>query len=95
MPEECGHNAHLYYVLLDKVFERDKILDKLRENNIGAAFHFVPLHNSPAGSRLGRTNEYMKVTEKRARQLIRLPLWLGLTLGEQERVAKTLEKIIC
>jgi len=79
IPAECEHNAHMYYVLLAPGVDRQAVLDALKRRNIWAVFHYVPLHSSPAGKRLGRASGSLQVTDDLSARLIRLPLWIGLT----------------
>ncbi|MBB5400575.1 dTDP-4-amino-4,6-dideoxygalactose transaminase [Paraburkholderia youngii] len=88
VPEHCQHNAHMYYVLVESLNERQRILERLRQNGIDAVFHYVPLHSSPAGLRYGRTHGSLAVTESQANRLIRLPLWLGMTEADQQQVTR-------
>lgn len=90
VPDGCEHNAHLYYVLLHDDANRDDVLAQLRRDQIGAVFHYVPLHASPAGERFGRVHNRLTVTESRAERLIRLPLWVGLTEAQQARIVRAL-----
>ncbi len=91
VPDECQHNAHMYYVLLNTMTNRESILAEFRRMNIGAVFHYVPLHSSPAGQRYGRVHGEMNVTDKQSSRLVRLPLWVGLTNEQQNRVVETLK----
>jgi dTDP-4-amino-4,6-dideoxygalactose transaminase len=50
----------------------------VREQNIDAVFHYVPLHSSPAGRTFGRTPAPLPVTDHTADRLLRLPLWAGM-----------------
>jgi dTDP-4-amino-4,6-dideoxygalactose transaminase len=78
VPIETKHNAHMYYVLLNSLEERTKTIEKLKAVNINAVFHYVPLHNSPAGLKFGRINGALPVTEDLSDRLLRLPLWIGM-----------------
>lgn len=91
VPADCVHSAHLYYVLLGSETDRNAILEELKRNGIGAVFHYVPLHSSPGGRRLARAHGILDVTDSIAQRLIRLPLWVGLTQPQQERVVSVLE----
>ena len=91
VPDECQQNAHMYYVLLNTEIDRENLLAELRQMNIGAFFHYVPLHSSPAGQRYGRVHGKMTVTNRQAARLVRLPLWVGLTNQQQDRVVEILE----
>ncbi|MHC8349694.1 dTDP-4-amino-4,6-dideoxygalactose transaminase [Pseudomonas sp. RT4P38] len=90
VPVECQHNAHMYYVLLSPEVDRRAVLDKFKENDISALFHYVPLHTSPAGKKYGRAHGDLTVTENYAERLIRLPLWNGLTDAQQDHVIRVL-----
>lgn len=90
VPEGCRHNAHMYYVLLDPGIDRQTVLDEFGRNNIWSVFHYVPLHSSPAGQRYGRAHGTLEVTDRQAGRLVRLPLWVGLTEEQQNRVVDVL-----
>jgi dTDP-4-amino-4,6-dideoxygalactose transaminase len=68
-------NAHIYYVLLRSPQERAHVIDFLRARGITAVFHYVPLHDSPAGRQFGRAAGALPVTEDLSARLLRLPLW--------------------
>ncbi|MBV5323702.1 DegT/DnrJ/EryC1/StrS family aminotransferase [bacterium] len=94
VPPECTHNAHMYYVLLSSKIDRQMVLDEFSGNEISAVFHYVPLHSSPGGRRYGRTFGNLSVTNSVAERLIRLPLWIGLTEAQQERVVAVLTRAV-
>jgi dTDP-4-amino-4,6-dideoxygalactose transaminase len=78
IPAQCGHNAHLFYLLLPLPAHRNEILADLNARGVNAVFHYVPLHSSPAGQRYGRASGSMSVTDDTSARLIRLPLWVGM-----------------
>jgi dTDP-4-amino-4,6-dideoxygalactose transaminase len=87
VPSECRHNAHLFYILMKASSkERDNLLSHLRRRDIRAVFHYVPLHTSPMGQRMGYQKGDYPVTEDVSERLIRLPCYFELTRGEQDRV---------
>jgi dTDP-4-amino-4,6-dideoxygalactose transaminase len=94
VPQDCVHNAHMYYVLLSPQIDRQTILDELKRNDVGSVFHYVPLHSSPAGRRYGRTHGNLAVTDAVSERLIRLPLWFGLTPAQQDKVAEVLSEAL-
>ena len=94
VPENCQHNAHMYYVLLADGIDRQTVLDKLKQHQIFSMFHYVPLHSSPAGERYGRVSGVMDVTNRQSECLIRLPLWIGLSSEQQEHVVSALHMAI-
>ncbi|NMN73794.1 dTDP-4-amino-4,6-dideoxygalactose transaminase [Rhizobium sp. 57MFTsu3.2] len=92
VPQDCGHNAHMYYVLLASEIERNAVLSELSQHDIGAVFHYIPLHSAPAGRRYGRVSGSMEITDSLSSRLVRLPLWAGLSEDRQARVVDVLSK---
>ena len=84
VPPEAAHNAHLFYVLLPSSVSRSEMLAELNHRGVNAIFHYVPLHDSPAGRRYGRAVGAMDVTTTLSSRLIRLPVWVGVTPPEAE-----------
>jgi dTDP-4-amino-4,6-dideoxygalactose transaminase len=94
VPPGCRHNGHMYFVLLAPQIARDTVLQRLRDQQIIATFHYVPLHSSPAGRRLGRAAGELTVTDDAAARLVRLPLWPGLRQQDQQRVVDALSEAL-
>ena len=94
VPAHCGHNAHMYHVLLQDLGTRTAVIDALKRAGILAVFHYVPLHRSPAGRRLGICRGDMAVTEASADRVLRLPLWIGLE-AHQATVIGALSDALC
>lgn len=94
IPANCQHNAHMYYFILADGIDRQKVLNYFKQNNINPVFHYVPLHSSPAGQKYGRTHGKLNVTDDRSERLIRLPLWSGMSIEQQEYVAKVLKQAL-
>jgi dTDP-4-amino-4,6-dideoxygalactose transaminase len=86
VPTDCQHNGHLYYILLAPEIDRQAVLDELKRKKIGALFHYIPLHSSPAGMRFGRAHGDLSLTASLSQRLIRLPMWFGLSETQQQRV---------
>jgi dTDP-4-amino-4,6-dideoxygalactose transaminase len=82
IPENCQHNAHMYYILLESLEKRTKVIAQLKEHGVNAVFHYVPLHSSPAGKKYGRTDGQLRHTDNLADRLLRLPLWVGMDEGQ-------------
>ena len=94
VPDDCQHNAHMYYVLLAPSVDRQAVLEELKRNDVYAVFHYVPLHSSPAGQRYGRVHGSMEVTNALSECLLRLPLWVGLTSEQQDKVVEVLARAV-
>lgn len=90
VPAHCRHNAHLYYLLLPSAESRGGFIERMREHGIHCVFHYVPLHDAPAGRRYGRAHGNLAVTTDIAGRVVRLPLWLGLELHQ----ARVIERVL-
>jgi dTDP-4-amino-4,6-dideoxygalactose transaminase len=86
VPGSCVHNAHMYYLLMRSEQERDGLIRHLGDRGIGAVFHYVPLHSSPAGRRFGRVAGSLAVTDDVSGRLVRLPLWPEMAGEDVARV---------
>jgi dTDP-4-amino-4,6-dideoxygalactose transaminase len=94
VPEECGHNAHLYYLLLPDLQARTRLLTKLKVRGVKALFHYVPLHDSPAGKRYGRAHGVLNVTCHVSERLARLPLWPEMENATADRVVECVHEVV-
>lgn len=79
VPEECRHNAHMFYVKVKDIEERSRLIGHLKEQGILAVFHYVPLHSAAAGRKYGRFHGEDRYTTKESERLLRLPMYYGLT----------------
>ena len=86
VPPECGHNAHLYYLLLRTLEARTATLARMKERGVAALFHYVPLDSSPAGRKFARTSGDLAITHDLSDRLVRLPLWPNLSDAEVDAV---------
>ena len=84
IPSHCQHNAHMYYILVRDLEQRSGLISHLKSQGIGAVFHYVPLHSSPAGEKVGTKAGSLPVTNTIHEQIVRLPLWIGLP--DQEKI---------
>lgn len=88
IPEGCIHNAHMYYLKFDSLEQRTRFISYLKERGIQACFHYIPLHSSPAGMRFGSFFGEDENTTKISEQLVRLPLYYGLTESDRNAVIR-------
>ena len=92
IPEECCHNAHMFYIKTKDIDERVALATFLKENGIGTAFHYVPLHSAPAGARFGRFHGEDKYTTDTFERLLRLPMYYGLKEDEVGYIAEKIKE---
>lgn len=90
VPDECVHNAHMFYIKAKDLAERTALIAFLKENGIIASFHYIPLHTAPAGIKYGRFEGEDCYTTKESERLLRLPMYYGL---KEEDLWKVTEKI--
>ncbi|MBI4947387.1 MAG: dTDP-4-amino-4,6-dideoxygalactose transaminase [Bacteroidetes bacterium] len=92
IPVHCSHNAHMFYIKLKNIEERQKLITHLKQCGIHTVFHYIPLHSSEAGLKFGRFHGEDKYTTKESERLLRLPFFYDLTDTEIEYVCDTIKK---
>lgn len=90
VPDECVHNAHMFYIKTKDLQERSALISYLKENGIIASFHYIPLHTAPAGIKYGRFHGDDVYTTKESERLLRLPMYYGL---KEEDLLKVVNKV--
>lgn len=86
IPDECIHNAHMFYLKCRDLEERTAFIEHMKGCGVSCVFHYVPLHSSPAGLLFGRFNADDVYTTKESNRLVRLPLYYGLTNADRKTV---------
>lgn len=79
-------NYHCYFLLARTAQERENLRVHLADRGIAAYVHYVPLHSSPMGRRLGWRAQDLPVTEDTANRLLRLPMHTALSDEDLQRV---------
>ncbi|MBU3134094.1 dTDP-4-amino-4,6-dideoxygalactose transaminase [Clostridium gasigenes] len=90
IPEECEHNAHMFYIKLKNLEERSNLINYLKNKEILSVFHYVPLHSAKAGIDFGRFNGEDIYTTRESERLLRLPLYYGLSKSNIEYIIETI-----
>nr|WP_232968137.1 dTDP-4-amino-4,6-dideoxygalactose transaminase [Pseudomonas sp. CCOS 191] len=83
-------NAHIFYILMRSNEARGELIAFLRERGIYAVFHYVPLHDSPAGLRYARSVGQLPVTQEVSASLLRLPLYSDMTIEQVTEVCEAI-----
>ncbi|MEG0323377.1 MAG: dTDP-4-amino-4,6-dideoxygalactose transaminase, partial [Raoultibacter sp.] len=86
VPQDCVHNAHLFFVKCRDLAQRTQLIKFLATQGIAAAFHYVPLHSSPAGRQYGQFVGEDCYTTSHSDRLVRLPLYYDLASDDQSAV---------
>lgn len=91
IPNECEQNGHMFYIKTADLDERTRMIDFLKQREILAVFHYVPLHSSCAGQKYGRFHGEDCYTTKESDRLVRLPMYYGLTDTEIDRIVQSVK----
>lgn len=91
IPNGCIHNAHMFYIKTADLEERTRLINFLKDKEIRSVFHYIPLHSSPAGKRLGEFRGEDKYTTKESERLLRLPMYYGLQEQEIVKIVATIK----
>ncbi|MFZ9859230.1 MAG: dTDP-4-amino-4,6-dideoxygalactose transaminase [Roseiflexaceae bacterium] len=94
IPAECQHNAHMYYMLMPTNELRDQVMETLKQLQVNAIFHYIPLHSSPAGQRYTRVSGSMRHTDSLSGRLLRLPLWNNMHDSIRHTVIETVHDVM-
>lgn len=79
IPDECEHNAHMFYIKVKDLEQRGDFINYMKSNDILTVFHYVPLHTAPAGIKYARFSGEDVYTTKESDRLVRLPMYYRLT----------------
>ena len=95
LPVEPAWTKAVYHLYVVRVADRAQLQKHLAAAHIGTAIHYpIPLHLQPAYESFGYQAGDFPVAERCAAEIVSLPMFPGLSLGQQERVAKALEASI-
>lgn len=94
VPAHCQHNAHMFQIRLANPETRDALLTALKDQGIQAAFHYLPLHTSPAGKHFGRFVGEDRYTTIESSRLLRLPLYTSMEPAAVERVTQAVSSFL-
>ena len=90
IPDGCVQNAHMFYIKVKDLEERTALLDYLKENDINAVFHYIPLHSAPARVKFGRFDGVDNFTTKESERLIRLPMYYNMLSSDINNVIRNI-----
>jgi len=88
IPEHCEQAYHMFYLLMPSLEIRTHFIKYLKENEISAVFHYLPLHKSDMGRKLGGEQSHCPVTENVSERLVRLPFFNDMAEEELTIVTK-------
>lgn len=81
----------VWHIFIVRTKERDRLLDYMREDGIGAMIHYpIPPHLQPAYAELGLPSGTYPISERIHREVVSIPMWPQMQLPEQDRVIEVL-----
>jgi len=92
VPAHCEQSYHMYYLVMPSLEKRQALISFLKSRGILSVFHYVPLHLSPMGQRMGGRNGGCPVSEQKSERLVRLPFYNSLSQGDQDQVIATVRQ---
>lgn len=92
IPDNCKHNAHMFYIKMKDIKERTEFISFMKENGIMCVFHYIPLHTAPAGKKYGVFVGEDKYTTKESERIARLPLYYGLTDEDRHYICEKVKE---
>lgn len=91
IPAECTHNAHMFYIKVKDLVERQALITHLKANDIMSVFHYIPLHSAAAGKKFGRFHGEDVYTTKDSERLLRLPMYYQLGDDTVDKVVSAIK----
>ena len=92
VPEECEHNAHMFYLKCKDLKERSEFIKFMKEKELYCVIHYIPLHSAPAGEKFGRFDGEDEFTTKESERLVRLPMYYGLREDQVDLVVEGIKE---
>jgi dTDP-4-amino-4,6-dideoxygalactose transaminase len=90
VPNHCEQAYHMFYMLMPSLEQRQALIAHLRNRNILAVFHYLPLHLSKMGLGFAGNPEDCPITQDVSDRLVRIPFYNGLTEDDQARVVEAI-----
>lgn len=92
IPKECNHNSHIFYIKIATIDIRERLIKELKQNDIMAVFHYIPLHSAPAGEKYSRFHGVDKYTTKESERLLRLPIFYGMRPADLNKITTVISE---
>jgi dTDP-4-amino-4,6-dideoxygalactose transaminase len=91
IPEHCESAYHAFYLLMPSFDVRTRFIKYLKKNGISAVFHYLPLHTSEMGRKLGGEQYHCPVTKDVSDRLVRLPFFNDISKKELTAVTEAIQ----
>lgn len=94
VPDYCDQAYHMFYMLMPDLEHRTRFIAYLREHDIHAVFHYLPLHNSDMGRKLGGESAKCPVSVDISNRLVRMPFYNEMTDRELSHVIDVVKSFV-
>ena len=94
IPEDCNQAYHMFYLIMPDLQVRTRFLEYLNQRGINAVFHYLPLHASEMGQKLGRTSSNCATSLDISDRIVRLPFYNGLSREDLQSVVDTVTEFV-
>jgi dTDP-4-amino-4,6-dideoxygalactose transaminase len=92
VPAHCEQSYHMYYLIMPSSEKRQALIAHLKAQGVLGVFHYVPLHLSPMGLRMGGQPGSCPVSEEKSERLVRLPFYNSLNEQDQDQVIAAVQQ---
>ena len=95
LPQTLAGNEHVWHLYVITVPDRDRVLGRLNAAGIAAGLHYpAPIHRLPAYREIDFGSASYPRSDSLASRILSLPIFPGITVGQQERVVSELERAL-
>lgn len=91
IPEYATNNAHMFYILLSSIEQRNAMIEFLKNDGINAVFHYISLHGSPF-YRDKHDGRDLPNADRYTNTLLRLPMYYELEISEVEFIVDSIKR---
>lgn len=93
-PGTAPEAQHVYHLYVIRDSQRDRLMADLQSGGIGTLIHYpIPIHLQESHRDLGLGPGALPETEKAAREILSLPLYIGLSDEDVMRVCAEIERL--
>ena len=80
----------MFFVRVKDLETRSDLIRYMKEKGVQCVFHYIPLHNAPAGKQYGIFHGEDVYTTKESERLMRLPMYYSLSMDDVKYVTDCL-----
>ena len=88
------HNAHIFYIILENIEQRDMLIKELKSFNIFPAFHYISLHKSKFNLGYSKNIETLNNSDIFSDCLLRLPMYFELTESQVDFICEKIHLLL-